>query len=168
VNILVGIMAGLHREQSAFDFYTHRNGDVYNLYFFFFYTKLTAAIPDAGYLPKFLETVNQRFQTPHWVLIMGGLVGFVAIFFGNNQSNHHPFGLGGNRDVRHRYAKFIKASSKKTFFGTPFQSSLLSYFPYNCLFFSTGLYDCYRLLQPRNWLNFLRGNVYLLRGVLWF
>jgi ethanolamine permease len=46
------------------------------------YSRQVYALARAGYLPKFLETVNQRFQTPHWALIVGGLVGFIAIFSG--------------------------------------------------------------------------------------
>ena len=46
------------------------------------YSRQIYALARAGYLPKFLSIVNQRFQTPHWALIGGGLVGFVAIFTG--------------------------------------------------------------------------------------
>jgi ethanolamine permease len=46
------------------------------------YSRQIFALARAGYLPKFLSQVNHRFQTPHWALIMGGLVGFVAIFSG--------------------------------------------------------------------------------------
>lgn len=46
------------------------------------YSRQVFALARAGYLPKFLAQVNQSFQTPHWALIMGGLVGFVAIFSG--------------------------------------------------------------------------------------
>jgi ethanolamine permease len=35
-----------------------------------------------GYLPDFLAIVNRRYQTPHWALIIGGLVGFLAIYSG--------------------------------------------------------------------------------------
>jgi ethanolamine permease len=46
------------------------------------YSRQVFALARAGYLPKFLSQVNARFQTPHWALIVGGLVGFVAIFSG--------------------------------------------------------------------------------------
>jgi ethanolamine permease len=46
------------------------------------YSRQVYALARAGYLPKFLAQVNARFQTPHWALIVGGLVGFVAIFSG--------------------------------------------------------------------------------------
>jgi ethanolamine permease len=46
------------------------------------YSRQVYALARAGYLPQFLAQVNARFQTPHWALIVGGLVGFVAIFSG--------------------------------------------------------------------------------------
>lgn len=46
------------------------------------YSRQIYALARAGYLPDFLSAVNQKFQTPHWALIVGGLVGFIAIFTG--------------------------------------------------------------------------------------
>jgi ethanolamine permease len=48
------------------------------------YSRQIYALSRAGYLPDFLGLVNKKFQTPHWALIVGGLVGFVAIFSGTN------------------------------------------------------------------------------------
>ena len=46
------------------------------------YSRQIYALARSGYLPDFLAKVNQRYQTPHWALIIGGMVGFVAIFTG--------------------------------------------------------------------------------------
>lgn len=46
------------------------------------YSRQIYALARAGYLPDFLSAVNQKFQTPHFALIVGGLVGFIAIFTG--------------------------------------------------------------------------------------
>jgi ethanolamine permease len=48
------------------------------------YSRQIYALSRAGYLPDFLSVVSKKFQTPHWALIIGGLVGFVAIFSGTN------------------------------------------------------------------------------------
>ena len=40
------------------------------------------AMARSNYLPKFLAQVNQRFKTPHWALIGGGAVSFVALYTG--------------------------------------------------------------------------------------
>lgn len=46
------------------------------------YSRQIYALARGGYLPDFLAKVNRRYQTPHWALIIGGLVGFLAIFSG--------------------------------------------------------------------------------------
>ncbi|RIV18438.1 ethanolamine permease [Fibrisoma montanum] len=46
------------------------------------YSRQLYALARAGYLPRFLAQVNPRFRTPHWSLIVGGLVGLLALFSG--------------------------------------------------------------------------------------
>ncbi len=46
------------------------------------YSRQIFALSRSGFLPAFLSSVNQRFQTPHWALIAGGLVGMVSLFSG--------------------------------------------------------------------------------------
>ncbi len=46
------------------------------------YSRQLFALARAGYLPRFLANVNTRFQTPHWSLIAGGLLGLAALFSG--------------------------------------------------------------------------------------
>ncbi|RYZ40928.1 MAG: amino acid permease, partial [Sphingobacteriales bacterium] len=40
------------------------------------------AMARSGYLPSILSLVNQRFKTPHWSIIAGGLVSCAALFTG--------------------------------------------------------------------------------------
>ena len=44
------------------------------------YSRQIFALARAGYLPKSLASVNKRFQTPHWGILAGGVVGILAIF----------------------------------------------------------------------------------------
>jgi len=46
------------------------------------YSRQLFALARAGYLPSFMADVNQRFRTPHWSLIIGGLIGLAALFSG--------------------------------------------------------------------------------------
>lgn len=46
------------------------------------YSRQLFALARAGYLPRFLADVNVRFRTPHWSLVVGGLVGLAALFSG--------------------------------------------------------------------------------------
>ncbi|SIQ22533.1 ethanolamine:proton symporter, EAT family [Aeromonas sp. RU39B] len=44
------------------------------------YSRQIYALARAGFLPKSLASVNARFQTPHWGILAGGVVGILAIF----------------------------------------------------------------------------------------
>lgn len=44
------------------------------------YSRQIFALARAGYLPGALASVNCRFQTPHWAILAGGVVGILAIF----------------------------------------------------------------------------------------
>ncbi len=46
------------------------------------YSRQLFALSRAGLLPKFIGSVNTTFQTPHWALIVGALVGFVSLATG--------------------------------------------------------------------------------------
>ncbi|MDF7814406.1 ethanolamine permease [Hymenobacter sp. YC55] len=46
------------------------------------YSRQVFALARAGYLPGFLARVNLRFQTPHWALVAGGVVGCVSLLTG--------------------------------------------------------------------------------------
>ena len=47
------------------------------------YSRQIYVLARNGYLPGFLAQVNERFRTPHWALLGGGLVGLVALFMGS-------------------------------------------------------------------------------------
>ncbi|TCC90069.1 ethanolamine permease [Pedobacter frigiditerrae] len=40
------------------------------------------AMARSGYLPSPLAKINTRFKTPHWALVAGGLISFLALFSG--------------------------------------------------------------------------------------
>ncbi|MHA4742403.1 ethanolamine permease [Dyadobacter sp. MSC1_007] len=46
------------------------------------YSRQIFALAREGYLPSILGKVNTRFQTPHWALIAGGIVGCLALLLG--------------------------------------------------------------------------------------
>lgn len=46
------------------------------------YSRQIFALARSGYLPSVLSAVNPRFQTPHWALFAGGLVGIITLFTG--------------------------------------------------------------------------------------
>ncbi len=46
------------------------------------YSRQLYALARKGYLPKILAETNKKYATPHWALIIGGLIGLLAIFSG--------------------------------------------------------------------------------------
>ena len=40
------------------------------------------AMARSGYLPRFLSGISHRFKTPHWAIIIGGVISFIALFTG--------------------------------------------------------------------------------------
>jgi ethanolamine permease len=46
------------------------------------YSRQIFSLSRENYLPSFLSKVHPRFQTPYWALIVGGMIGIIAIFSG--------------------------------------------------------------------------------------
>ncbi len=46
------------------------------------YSRQIFSLARANYLPAFLAKVHPRFQTPYWALIVGGIIGIIAILSG--------------------------------------------------------------------------------------
>jgi ethanolamine permease len=46
------------------------------------YSRQIFALARSGFLPSFLGNVNTKFQTPHWSLLAGGVIGVVALSLG--------------------------------------------------------------------------------------
>jgi ethanolamine permease len=40
------------------------------------------AMARSGYMPRFLSAINHKFKTPHWALVAGGVISFIALFTG--------------------------------------------------------------------------------------
>ena len=91
------------------------------------YSRQVFALARAGYLPKFLETVNQRFQTPHWALIMGGLVGFVAIFSGTTSQIIILSVLGATVMYAISMLSLLRLRRKEPLLERPFKSPFLNF-----------------------------------------
>jgi ethanolamine permease len=46
------------------------------------YSRQIFALSRSGFLPKIFSNVNTRFRTPHWALILGGVIGLISLFTG--------------------------------------------------------------------------------------
>ena len=93
------------------------------------YSRQVFALARAGYLPKFLAQVNQRFQTPHWALIMGGLVGFVAIFSGTTSQIIILSVLGAIVMYAVSMLSLLRLRKKEPLLERPFKAPFYPIFP---------------------------------------
>jgi ethanolamine permease len=46
------------------------------------YSRQIFALSRSGFLPSVLSDVNKKFQTPHWAVIAGGIVGLISLYSG--------------------------------------------------------------------------------------
>lgn len=47
------------------------------------YSRQIFALSRSGFLPSVLSRVNNKFQTPHWALVAGGVVGLICLYTGS-------------------------------------------------------------------------------------
>jgi ethanolamine permease len=44
------------------------------------YSRQVFAMARSGYLPRFLATISPRFKTPYWAIIVGAIIGIIALY----------------------------------------------------------------------------------------
>jgi ethanolamine permease len=93
------------------------------------YSRQIFALARSGYLPGFLATVNRRFQTPHWALIGGGLVGFIALASGSTGDIIILSALGAVVMYISSMISLFKLRQKEPNLERPFIAPLYPYIP---------------------------------------
>lgn len=93
------------------------------------YSRQVYAMARAGYLPKFLASVNERYHTPHWALIVGGLVGFVAIFSGTTDQIIIMSALGAVMMYIMSLLSLFRLRRREPNLERPFKAPLYPYIP---------------------------------------
>ncbi|WP_266367410.1 ethanolamine permease [Tellurirhabdus rosea] len=100
------------------------------------YSRQVYALARSGYLPEFLAEVNTRFQTPHWALIVGGLVGFVALFSGTTDEIIIFSALGALVMYIVSLLSLFALRRKEPSLDRPFRAPLYPFVPLLALFLS--------------------------------
>jgi ethanolamine permease len=100
------------------------------------YSRQIYALARSGYLPDFLADVNKRYQTPHWALIIGGLLGFVAIFSGTTDKIIILSVLGAVVMYVVSMLSLFVLRHKEPKLKRPFKAPFYPYFPLIALFLS--------------------------------
>lgn len=93
------------------------------------YSRQIFALARSGYLPSFLGNVNARFQTPHWALIAGGLVGCLALLLGTTDQVIILAALGAVVMYMISMVALFVLRSKEPELERPFSVPFYPYFP---------------------------------------
>ncbi|MFD1141347.1 ethanolamine permease [Larkinella insperata] len=93
------------------------------------YSRQIFALARSGYLPGFLAQVNRRFQTPHWALIAGGIVGFLALFSGTTGEIIILSALGAVIMYISSMVSLFQLRKKEPLVERPFLAPLYPYVP---------------------------------------
>jgi ethanolamine permease len=93
------------------------------------YSRQIYAMAREGYLPSFLARLNPRYQTPHWALIAGGVVGAVAIFSGQTSQIITLSGLGAVVMYLICMFSLLALRRKEPDLARPYRTPFYPYFP---------------------------------------
>ncbi|WP_221394066.1 ethanolamine permease [Dyadobacter sp. NIV53] len=93
------------------------------------YSRQIFALARSGFLPSFLGKVNPRFQTPHWALFAGGLIGCIALCLGTTDQVIILAALGAVVMYIISMAALFVLRKKEPELERPFTVPLFPYFP---------------------------------------
>jgi len=87
------------------------------------------AMARSGYLPHFLSGVNHRFKTPHWALVAGGVISFIALWTGTTAQIIIISVMGAVLMYMMSMISLFIIRRKEPSLERPFISPLYPYFP---------------------------------------
>lgn len=93
------------------------------------YSRQLFALARDGYLPSFLASVNKKFQTPHWALITGGVIGCIALSLGTTDQIIILAALGAVVMYIISMIALFVLRKKEPSLPRPFKVPLYPYFP---------------------------------------
>lgn len=93
------------------------------------YSRQIFALARSGYLPAILGAVNARFQTPHWALFAGGIIGCVALSLGTTDQVIILAALGAVVMYIISMAALFALRKKEPLLERPFSVPFYPYFP---------------------------------------
>ncbi|HTK18506.1 MAG TPA: ethanolamine permease [Mucilaginibacter sp.] len=107
------------------------------------------AMARSTYLPGFLASVNHRFKTPHWAILAGGLISFIALYTGTTAQIIILSVMGAVLMYMVSMISLFVLRKKEPDLERPFASPFYPYFPAIALVLS-GL--CLIAIIYYNWL----------------
>jgi ethanolamine permease len=99
------------------------------------YSRQIFALSRSGFLPKIFSNVNTRFRTPHWALILGGVIGLISLFTGTTLIVITISALGAVVMYSISMISLLKLKKDKNF-KSSFKTPLYPWFPIIALMLS--------------------------------
>ncbi len=93
------------------------------------YSRQIYALARENYLPAFLGKVNRRFQTPHWALITGAVIGMAAVLMGSTDQVIILSALGAVVMYIISMASLFALRKNEPELERPFKTPFYPYFP---------------------------------------
>jgi len=100
------------------------------------YSRQIFALARENYLPDFLSNVHPKFQTPHWALIVGGLIGLIALYSGKTDQLIILSVLGAVSMYIISMISLFVLRKKEPQLERPFVAPFYPYFPFIALLLS--------------------------------
>lgn len=95
------------------------------------------AMARSTYLPGFLASLNHRFKTPHWAVIAGGIISFIALYTGTTSQIIVLSVMGAVLMYMMSMISLFILRKKEPDLERPFASPFYPYFPAIALVLST-------------------------------
>jgi ethanolamine permease len=99
------------------------------------YSRQIFALARSGFLPKKLSNVNTQFQTPHWAIISGGIIGIIAIYTGSTNQIIIVSAIGAITMYAFSMISLFKLKKNKKYTST-YSTPAYPWFPIIALIFS--------------------------------
>jgi ethanolamine permease len=97
------------------------------------YSRQIFALARSGYLPHILARVNTKFQTPHWALLCGGIIGCIALITGTTDKVILLAVLGAVVMYIISMLALFRLRKKEPYVIRPFSAPFYPYFPLTAL-----------------------------------
>ena len=107
------------------------------------------AMARSTYLPGFLSAVNHRFKTPHWAILAGGVISFIALYTGTTAQIIIISVMGAVLMYMMSMISLFILRKKEPELERPFASPFYPYFPAIALILSA---ICLLAIIYYNWL----------------
>lgn len=107
------------------------------------------AMARSGYLPRFLARINHRFKTPHWSVLAGGVISFIALYTGTTAQIIIISVMGAVLMYMMSMISLFVLRAKEPDLERPFASPFYPYFPAIALVLSV---ICLIAIIYYNWL----------------